>query len=416
MRVWLLKVGEPLPIDGSTTRLLRAGTVAEALIARGAEVVWWTSNFDHVRKTKRFDATTSVKAKPGLKIWCLDSRPYLKNVSLDRIGAHRDMAREFVRLSVVEPTPDVVVASYPTPELASAAGRYAKERGIRSYVDVRDLWPDIWAEVLPKPLRPLAPIALAPFHIQARETLRQFDNVLSITDEMLEWAVRKHGGKPDTAVYPLAQSVVEHPGMEQARLYWRKRLKDVDLRLCYFGGLPRRTNPAWMINAIKSLPCSIRCRVQLVVCGTGGEEDNLRRLHGSSGSDSSVYFAGWVDAPKLRALAEISHAGVLAYPNSMDFQRSIPNKVGEYLSGGLPVITGLRGPLRRLIENEGCGRVYDDGEGYKSLSRVIADLFQRPEQITPMAAAARRVFAERFDATKIYGAYADAVLQGAGHR
>jgi hypothetical protein len=55
MRVWLITVGEPLPLDGPGERMLRTGILAAFLAARGHEVVWWSSSFDHVRKRQRSD-------------------------------------------------------------------------------------------------------------------------------------------------------------------------------------------------------------------------------------------------------------------------------------------------------------------------------------------------------------------------
>lgn len=42
MRVWVIKAGEPLPIDADRPRKFRAGWIAHTLAARGHDVTWWT--------------------------------------------------------------------------------------------------------------------------------------------------------------------------------------------------------------------------------------------------------------------------------------------------------------------------------------------------------------------------------------
>ncbi len=50
MHVWLMTVGEPLPVLSGNSRLWRTGMVAQELVRRGHSVVWWTSRVDHFRK------------------------------------------------------------------------------------------------------------------------------------------------------------------------------------------------------------------------------------------------------------------------------------------------------------------------------------------------------------------------------
>ena len=53
MKVWIVSTGEPLPIDGENVRLRRMGSLAEYLVKRGNEVVWFSSSFEHYKKHQR---------------------------------------------------------------------------------------------------------------------------------------------------------------------------------------------------------------------------------------------------------------------------------------------------------------------------------------------------------------------------
>src|SRR5471030_1556055 len=132
MRVWLLTIGEPLPIEPGNQRLHRTGIFASVLAERGIDVVWWTSTFRHAQKDKLFEKTTVVQVNDRLKLWCLDAPLYRRNISVQRIVSNRRITDEFRRYASGEPAPDVIVASYPIPELAAAGAAYARERGIPS--------------------------------------------------------------------------------------------------------------------------------------------------------------------------------------------------------------------------------------------------------------------------------------------
>jgi glycosyltransferase involved in cell wall biosynthesis len=414
LKIWLLTVGEPLPIDPSQQRLLRSGILANTLADRGIDVVWWSSTLRHTEKDQRFDATTAVEVTSRLKIWCLHTPLYRRNISMARILSNRHVGAEFARHAPSEPPPDVIVASYPIPELAAAGAAYAQDRGIPTVVDIRDLWPDVWPSIVPAFAQPLARLALHPFYRQSRQVLRQFDSISGITDDIVDWGVARAGRarRPTDMAFPLAYPAIAYSESElhEARAFWSSRLGPgprPDLRLCYIGNVAsQRGRLDVMIEAMRRLPAAVRERVQLVVCGTGA---SLPKLTNAARDMPQVVFPGWINGPQIHALATSSDLGVLPYPSELDFERSIPNKVIEYLAYGLPILTSLRGPVSRLIESEMCGCIYRETDP-EDMARVIARLVERPAQLRPLSVNAARVFRERFLASTVYGNYVDFLI------
>ena len=74
MRIWLATVGEPLPVDPGTPRLLRTGQFAAWLAARGHEVVFFTNTMDHYARRLRATQTTSWQVATNYRIVALDGR------------------------------------------------------------------------------------------------------------------------------------------------------------------------------------------------------------------------------------------------------------------------------------------------------------------------------------------------------
>jgi hypothetical protein len=128
LRIWLITIGEPLPIDGANDRLHRSGMLAILLVSKGHEVVWWTSTFDHARKKQRFNIDTSIEINDCFNIRLLRSVNYKKNMSINRIINHYMLARKFSKLARLESRPDIILCSFPPIELSVVATRYGKER------------------------------------------------------------------------------------------------------------------------------------------------------------------------------------------------------------------------------------------------------------------------------------------------
>ena len=137
MRIWLVTVGEPLPTDAGTPRLLRTGMLAERLLARGHTVDWWNSTFDHVAKRHRARQDTALQVRERYRLLLLHGPAYRRNVSIRRWANHRVIAAHFARWMPKEPPPDLILCSLPNLELAREAILYAQPRSIPVVLDLR---------------------------------------------------------------------------------------------------------------------------------------------------------------------------------------------------------------------------------------------------------------------------------------
>lgn len=403
MKVWLVTIGEPLPTDLGSPRLLRAGLLAGVLADLGHEVVWWTSAFDHISKSHRAPADMRVRQRVGLELRLLHGPGYRRNLSLARIRDHRVLARRFSDLAPREPRPDIILASFPAIELCLAAARYGRAHGVPVVLDVRDLWPDIFLDYIPRALRFPGRLALAPLFSETAEAFRLASAVTGITQPFVEWGLKQAGRAGTTldrdfpmgypAASPEAESVVE------ARHWWRQQYgiePGREMLVVFFGSFGRQVDLATVLDAARR----VRGKdIRFVLCGTGERLAESRRQ--ASGLDH-VVLPGWVDAPRIRALMAIAHVGLAPYFARDDFLASYPNKVLEYLSSGLPVLSAIDGLVGTLVEQEGCGLCYSAEHPAARLAELIGELRNAPERLREMSDNARRVFALRFSAERVY--------------
>jgi len=412
VRIWLIKTGEPLPIDGDDVRLLRMGILADYLVARGHEVTWWSSSFDHQRKRFRADGDASIVCSPGLRLILLKSIGYSGHISIRRYVEHLFTARRFSKAAPLLPEPDVILCSFPTIELAVAAGRYGKMHGVPVIVDVRDLWPDIFEEALPCCLRKAAPILLAPLRRQVRKALRQARAVIGTNKEFVAWGLR-HAGREGTSLdraFPLAYDATPPApqAIEAARKTWQQRgsLKDGVFRVCFAGTFTSRVELDTVVHAALELQ-KRSVPVQVVLAGDGPDAGRLKTLAGGS---PAVIFPGWLDRAELIVLMEQSHVGLLPYPNLPDFRANLPNKVFDYLAAGLPVVSSLPGLVSEFLETEACGVTYANRNS-TALVAVLTKLAQDHSRLASMRHNAHRAFISRLRSQEVYGQLIDLVEQ-----
>ena len=116
----------------------------------------------------------------------------------------------------------------------------------------------------------------------------------------------------------------------------------------------------------------------------------------------NVHFPGWVDRAQIEALAGRSLASLAPYKNTADFAMSIPNKVIDALSFGLPILCPLQGEVASLITLHGVGLRYGTDSG-KSLADCIEALITDPTKCQQISRNALDLYDERFSFERVYG-------------
>ena len=74
----------------------------------------------------------------------------------------RLVARKFMECAGGENPPDLISSAYPTVELCKSAIVYGNRHRIPVVLDMRDMWPDIILDSMPKAVRPFGRILMYP--------------------------------------------------------------------------------------------------------------------------------------------------------------------------------------------------------------------------------------------------------------
>jgi glycosyltransferase involved in cell wall biosynthesis len=415
MHIWLVTVGEPLPkVDAGNPRLLRAGMLARFLANRGHAVVWWTSTFDHSHKRQRFEVDTALEWN-GVDIRMLHGRPYRRNLSLRRFLNHFDVARGFRIASRSRPVPDVMLVSLPTIELARDAVRYAREYKVPVLVDVRDLWPDLIHDSVPATLRPLARVVLSWLDRGANEALSQCNGIIGISRGYLDWGLHRAGRCerwPD-AVFPLGYQAPQVAAQQLGAA--RERLLGMGVEpgrmLCwYVGSFGRQYDLEAVLLTAAALQRAGRQDVQFVISGDGDQGPRWRAM---AASLRNVVLTGWIDGDAIAWLR--LHAAIGLQPYAAGAPQGLANKLFEYLSAGIPVLSSLGGENEQLLAEYQCGLTYRPADA-KSFEECLRRLLDDAPARIAMGLRGRKLFDSQFDAELVLQGMTDHLQQVAAQR
>ncbi len=361
MIIWLVKEGEPLPCDDNP-RLMRTGLLAEYLSKNGNEVVWWSSTFEHGKKKQRFDADTDFNCFNTCKLKLLHTKnTYQKNTSIKRILYHKELGKKFFTRAKLCNKPDLIFCSYPTIDFAVYAIKYGKKNDVPIVIDVRDLWPDIFERVIPKRLSFLKRIILLPFNRKAKYALENATCITSINDSHLQWALNKACRKKNefdtTAYLGYKKTLLTEEEIKNQEDFWKKNnLSNNTWNICYFGTMSKMTlDMETIIKGFDKLN-EIKKDLRLILCGDGDSLEYFKSLS----SNENIIFPGWVDKKQITYLMSISKLGLYHFHNLPDFINSFTNKIIEYMSGGVPVITSLKGFSKEYLLNNNAGIYYEE--------------------------------------------------------
>jgi glycosyltransferase involved in cell wall biosynthesis len=401
MRIWLITVGEPLPIDGPDTRRLRTGFLFRALSRRGHAVTWFTNRFDHFTKRHRPGPST-IELSDFERIVLLESRGYRSNVSIERYLDHRDLAESFVQWAEREPVPALIIASMPTIELAEAAASYARRNGIPCVIDIRDLWPDSIWDLAPFLVRPVVRLLTKPLEKRLRAALSQATALMSHVEAFIDWGIAKTArsrGAYDQA-FPLGyEALPAGAHSSEARAFWKDRGIDLAIDdfflVVYAGTISRQCEFEHVIAAARELS---EDRVRFVLCGSG---DLLTKLQHDASDAPNVLIPGWCTHAQISVLLERADAGLMPYRRFKNFEDAVPNKALEYMASGVPIVWSLeRGALAEVLHTEKVGVTYDLSAN--GLVAALKGIRARHLESSDISARSKALFAKKYQAANVY--------------
>lgn len=395
MKIWIVSVGEPIPSDGENVRLRRMGNFAMYASKNNIDVVWFTVSFEHYNKIQRCENDIIYKINDNFRINISYVSGYKKNISYSRIKHHKQAAdRIFYQMSKSE-KPDIIIGSMEPLEVSNSLVRYASINKIPNVIDIRDLWPEIYYDVIPKFLYPVLNIYVKSCKKSLEYTLGNCTSIIGLSKGFLQYGLkyaRRRKSDLDTVI-PIAYPNYDYCKVKGLfRKFWEKyNISEQDFIITFVGNF----GDQFKFNDIIDVANKLKnyTDIKFVLCGKGVQEENVKAR-----TYENVIFPGWIEKEEILTLLSKSSLGLAPYIDSMNYRLNTPNKFGEYLSAGLPILVSVCGEMPELLEDYECGFYFGNAQ---DLEKLIMMYYKNEKLLEYHSQNARALFENKFNGDKI---------------
>jgi len=232
------------------------------------------------------------------------------------------------------------------------------------------------------------------FSVYQRVACSRFDGIIAATPFIRESFAKIHPCTVDINNFPIVGEL--HAGVD-----WTMKRNQV----CYVGGISSMRGIRQLVQASALL----RSNAELHLAGRFSEPGVETEVKGQPGW-RGVTDHGYLDRAGVRKLMSRSVAGMvtlLPSPNHLD---SLPTKMFEYMSSGIPVIASNFPLWKEIIEGDRCGVCVDPFDP-AAIAAAIDYLIGHPDIAQSMGERGRKAVLEKYnwavEATKLtdfYGA------------
>ncbi len=126
----------------------------------------------------------------------------------------------------------------------------------------------------------------------------------------------------------------------------------------------------------------------------GGRLPQVERIAENAGISQQVIHMGPVSYERLKDVLACADVMLLPYPNVAINQVNFPNKLGDYMAAGRPVVTNPTGDMGQMVQDEGIGMV--TSEDPQAYAEAICVLLADPVQREAMGKRARHLAETRY--------------------
>jgi len=361
------------------------------------------------RKFRRLVAREKINGVNVVRTWLL---PFPNRRTYERILNYSSFCFSAACTGMLAERPDVVIASSPQLLVGLSGWWLARCKRSRFVFEVRDLWPESVAAVGVGTTDSLVYRTLARV---AAFLYRNSDHIVVVTPAFKEYLVRH------MMVRPGKISVIEN-GVEAELFSPRKESAlrsglgaEEKFVVSYIGTMGNAHGLQTMVEAAAQLQDKAP-QVLFLLVGEGAEKEQLVSLVRSRGL-TNLRFVGQQSREKIPAYICASDACAVLLRPSEIFKTVIPSKMLEVMSCARPVILGVDGQARQILEEAQAGICIEPGNSQR-LAEGILRLAGDAQLRETLGRNGRRHILQRYSRRQTAMAYLEVLreLRGEGKR
>jgi colanic acid biosynthesis glycosyl transferase WcaI len=324
---------------------------------------------EYRRKFRRLVTREDVEGVHVVRTWLL---PFPNRKAYERMLNYSSFCVSSATTGVFLDRPDVVIASSPQLLVGLAGWWLARCKGVPFVFEVRDLWPESLAAVGVGSSNSVLHRSLAKI---AGFLYRNCDRVVVVTPAFKEYLV-EHWRLPEDKIF-----VVEN-GVETSlfsrltpNIALRRELGAEEKFLVSYIGTMGNAHGLETLLEAASLLRERAPKVLFLLVGEGAEKARIVSL-ARSRSLTNVRFLDQQPREKIPGYISASDACLVLLKRNELFKTVLPTKMLEFMSCARPVILGVDGHARTVMEQANAGifiQPEDSAELAEAVLRLAAD-------------------------------------------
>ncbi len=291
------------------------------------------------------------------------------------------------------PRPDVIIATSPQLLVGLSGWWLAFSRQIPFVFEVRDLWPESLTAVGMGNEDSLLHHALSGI---ARFLYERCDQIVVVSPAFAEPLI--HNWRVPAEKIAVVENGVETdlfaPQSEPSNLALRRELNaEGKFLICYAGTMGMAHGLETLLDSAEQLRHRNR-DVQFLLVGEGAEKQRIKAL-AQSRDLANVQFLDQQPREKIPAIISACDGCLVLLKKTDVFKTVIPTKMLEFMSCARPVILGVEGQARQIVEQAGAGLAIEP-ENAEALTQAIEQLAADRELAAALGKKGREYIVQNF--------------------
>ncbi len=255
-----------------------------------------------------------------------------------------------------------------------------------NYVDVLKDYK--WSTTYPNKLF----ISFAKWRRKEKEWLALMDKVVVVNTEMLNKTIPKGVDRKDIVI---VENMMNTQVFDEYRIDQtiEKRFEKT-FNLLFVGGFIGNRGLEHVVDGmvlLKEYP-----KIHLILVGDGAIKPILESKVKEYGLEEKVHLEGWQNQDKVKTYLKVSHVGLVPFKRTPQTDNSSPNKLFQYMYYGLPILSTECPSIKRIVEREEIGLIYE-GENKDQFAKSVIRLYKDTQMREKFHLNGKKAIAEKFN-------------------